>query len=85
MQISRETYDMLESNDIQVRDDYSGRNMYGKPGCFAIVGSLRDFMLAFNMIAEESECDMWMMGDSVEQDSMGKSSIWYFPDVTVAA
>ena len=80
-------------NDDALRDDYSGRGMYGDQ-CFGIV--VDDIGEAFGFIAQlasreavlaqhENRADdlRWMSGASM--DSMGLSTIVYWPRVKVTS
>lgn len=58
--------------------DYSGRGMYGS-GCLGIVcdlGEILMFAAALALLADEVD---WI--DGARSDSMGVSSIWYWPNV----
>lgn len=73
-------------------EKYSGRGMYGRE-CFGIVGSTGQFASFVAALAEleigfaarlgDVELVEWI-GDVVS-DSMGMSTIWYWPSVTLVA
>lgn len=106
IQINRRQFDDLvvaindaEDNDVDVRDDYSGRAMYGS-ACIGYVGDepVRFALELAAVIAGEavgyyidgSKPDVDDIRDAFEEigsmrsDSMGRSSIWYWPEVVVA-
>lgn len=92
-QMRRAIYKALEEYGLEVRDDYSGRCMYGDR-CFGFTGGPEavtqffSFMHAFASGTEGEEIE-----DNAEQffeelpnlswDSMGLDMIFYFPRVTV--
>lgn len=67
--------------DNQLRPDYSGRAMYGAD-CLGFVyddlGEVFEFVAALSAIVED---DSW--STTARQDSMGRSSIVYWPGVQV--
>jgi hypothetical protein len=68
-----------------IRTDYSGRGMFGRE-CFGIVydslGQLLDFAAALGRRAEADDLDVsWL--SNARRDSMGMSSIAYWPGVTL--
>lgn len=69
----------IEPEDI--RDDYSGRFMFGK-SCFGIVVDSDSQMLDFlNELKDEDE-QLWeQVGTGVSSDSMGRSTIYYWEHV----
>lgn len=73
--------DLFEDEDV--RNDYSGRGMYGKE-CFGITcgqEQLIKFVVAYAIAAaERGETDLDWLSD-VRSDSMGMSTIWYWPNV----
>lgn len=82
MKISREDFEQLEM-DFQVRDDYSGRGMYGEK-CFGIVGSLVDLLTMINVIIELGlNIHIETLARSPQQDNMGREMIYYFPNLQV--
>jgi hypothetical protein len=72
--------------DITVRADYSGRAMYGE-SCFGLVGDERDLLVLFASLGEQvynndlDELDFQPaeLARAMRADSMGRSSIFYFP------
>lgn len=83
--------DILDACDVDedvVRTDYSGRAMYGKTCLgftFEGIDEFADFLIRVTQLAaEDEECEWsaaWFAG--VVTDSMGKSTIFYFPGVSV--
>lgn len=76
---------MAGIDEDDFRDDYSGRGMYGKT-CFGIVGTASDFALfcaAVGWCAREALMNDWDWVGNVRSDSMGRSTIWYWPGVQV--
>ncbi len=70
--------DVLHGEDVEIRGNYSGRGMYGAQ-CFGIVcnvGNLALFCASLGSFADDWD---WVM--SVRSDNMGRSTIWYWPDV----
>lgn len=75
-------------DDVEIRDDYSGRGMYGKT-CFGITGTILDYgKFVANLIYEadvdpdefpNGGDDAMLMVDSLCYDSMRKNFIFYFP------
>lgn len=79
-----------EAHDAYMRSDYSGRGMYGRT-CLAIVcdsvADLFRIILAADEAAEgdglsESLTRHVEYGGEIREDSMGRSTVWYFPQVT---
>lgn len=99
MEISRKLYDRLEEEGLQVRDNYSGRFMFGET-CFGVVvdniatavsdvsEALREIIIAEHRddldLAKEA-ADMLEDGKLTEcrTDNMGLDYIIYFPHITV--
>ena len=99
MEISRKLYDRLEEEGLQVRDNYSGRFMFGET-CFGVVvdnittavydvsEALREIIIAERRddldLAKEA-ADMLEDGKLTEcrADNMGLDYIIYFPHITV--
>ena len=99
MEISRKLYDRLVEEGLQVRDDYSGRCMFGEI-CFGVVvdniatavydvsEALREIIIAERRddpdLANEA-ADMLEDGNLTEcrTDNMGLDYIIYFPHITV--
>lgn len=77
-------------DDDVLRFDYSGRGMYGRE-CFGIVGGLEDlirFVATWAAKCENEYEDHERFNDydwltDIRSDSMGLSSIWYWPSVQV--
>lgn len=68
-------------NDLELREDYSGRGMYGR-STSGVVGSMNDLLYAIGEILEygdEDEIEIVREGcrDGVRTDSMGLSMIIY--------
>lgn len=78
-----------EDNEINFRDNYSGRGMYGR-SCIGIVGSAKDLMILcvalFQREGDVSDAvaevglDPWL---DIHWDSMGMDMIYYWPDISV--
>lgn len=99
MEISRKLYDRFEEEGLQVRDNYSGRFMFGET-CFGVVvdniatavsdvsEALREIIIAERRddldLAKEA-ADMLEDGKLSEcrTDNMGLDYIIYFPHITV--
>lgn len=99
MEISRKLYNRLEEGGLQVRDDYSGRCMFGRM-CFGVTVSqlatafyevteaLRDIIITTKRtdldLAKEA-ADMLEDEGLAEfrTDNMGLDYIIYFPHITV--
>jgi len=99
MKISRKLYDRLEEEGLQVRDNYSGRCMFGET-CFGIVvdniatavydlsEALREIIITESRndpdLAKEAD-DVLEDGKLTEcrTDNMGLDCIIYFPHITV--
>lgn len=99
MEISRKLYDRLEEEGLRVRDNYSGRCMFGET-CFGIVvgnvatavydvsEALRGIIIAERRddvdLAKEA-ADVLEEGELTEcrTDNMGLDYIIYFPHITV--
>lgn len=66
-----------------IREDYSGRGMYGQT-CFGIVVANMSEFLRFMLEIERADCGFDYtdyLADCVDQDSMGYDCILYFPGV----
>ena len=75
--------DAADRCDLEFRTDYSGRGMYGEQ-CIGVVGYLSD-LLAFVLLVAEQDKDLAQ--DELTQltwDSMGLSTIYYWPKLAVA-
>lgn len=84
--ISRETYEKLVEDvesqledEVDVRDDYSGRYMYGAE-CLAVVG---DHYVLEVFLDAATYYDVDVSLGSVLEDSMGLRSVYYWPGVEV--
>lgn len=75
--------------DSDLRRDYSGRFMYGDE-CFGIVGGPGEFAEFIALIASDeadgcaTEGLAKRLADAVKTDSMGLSTIYYFPGYLLA-
>ena len=69
-----------EMDDV-LRTDYSGRGMYGDK-CFGLVCSEGELLRFIVHLAQRGEDVNWI--DSVRSDSMGRSTIWYWPQVQLS-
>jgi hypothetical protein len=98
MEISRKLYERLEEEGLSVRDDYSGRCMFGRT-CFGIVvdniaTAIYDLENTLqSIIDEDPESDLaddaesfieYDEFDACSTDNMGLQYIVYFTDITVA-
>lgn len=94
MKITRELYNALEECGLDgIRDDYSGRFMYGRnclgftcnPGQF--YGLLMDLYKAANYDGDETLAeeisDFITSAPDLSIDSLGLGNIFYFPSVEV--
>lgn len=76
--------DALEAaglDEQHLYEGYSGRAMYGDE-CFGIVGSDADYTMFVATVGSHfDDWGDWLHG--VRSDSMGLSTIWYWPGVTV--
>lgn len=97
MKMSRALFECLECNGVDVRDDYSGRFMYGKQ-CFgytdddlarSIFNLAQEFQNIIDNVEDEAlqeEADAVLHSPEFEHscsDNMGLSYIVYFPDIQV--
>ncbi len=64
--------------EIAIKEDYSGRGMYGDT-CFGIVCDITDFAIFCASVG--SFMDDWDWLGRVRTDNMGLSTIWYWPGV----
>jgi hypothetical protein len=83
--------ELLEEEGFDLRRDYSGRGMYGKT-CLGLVGDTRDLIRFIRFIEREHADEYtnfpmddvdWL--DDVREDSMGRSTIFYWPKVQVVS
>lgn len=74
---------LCKDNDLECRDNYSGRGMYGKT-CYGIVTDNIFYVVTTlcDMIRDEGyESATGIIGE-VRTDSMGLDKIVYFPSIT---
>lgn len=67
---------------VTLKDNYSGRGMYGKK-CFGVIGNQSGFlrfMIELAVIDPDTARDL---ADRVSTDGMGLSTIFYFPGRTI--
>lgn len=81
--------EIADLGDDSIQENYRGRGMYGA-SCFGIVGSMRDltrFMVALTCLemqeTDETSCAE-NLADNVATDSMGYSTIFYFPGIKLS-
>jgi len=70
---------LLEADGLQCRS-YSGRNMYGK-ACLAVVAPLGELMAAVACTTELNSEDICEAVRGVKEDSLGRDTIYYFPEI----
>lgn len=77
----QQTIDLM-SQDIKVMEDYSGRAMYGDKcvGIVCDIGCFAAFCASFGSFGDD-----WDWVGSARSDSMGLSTIWYWPGVQLEA
>lgn len=84
--ITREQLDQLVSlldlEDEDVRDDYSGRGMYSDT-CLGFVTDKSDVRIGIAFAEVFGFDTAWDLTANVRNDSMGRSSIVYFPGIKV--
>ena len=71
-----------ERLDISVRDDYSGRGMYGRY-CIGITGDLSDLVRLVSRVIEDAEEEVPELAN-IASDSMGYDKIFYWPSLETA-
>lgn len=91
------TLEDLSQTDVELRTDYSGRAMYGDQ-CVGFVGDFSAFDLGVavaktllpsdyydddSAVLEDQMAAFHAMVGSCSEDSMGRSSIYYFPSLKV--
>lgn len=76
-----EAIDAAGLSEDNVREDYSGRGMYGS-SCVGIVCDVGDLLVFAAALG--SNADEWDWVGGACSDSMGLSSIWYWPSVSFA-
>ena len=83
-------------DDIRLREDYSGRGMYGE-SCFGVVGdeiALAEFETALALLTVSEDLDDEVNGHTVlnalvdvrdmrREDSMGMDRVYYYPGLSV--
>lgn len=84
--------DAAEYAGVEIREDYSGRAMYGER-CIGIVGDVADLVRvvaeAQAIVTQEAEEDSLSPLTSAtripgpKSDSMGREAIFYWPDLRV--
>lgn len=80
-----------EDDETQIRDNYSGRGMYGET-CVGVVGSsvatAIQFMYALAEVLHDDEYDqkdfVLEMAEAIRTDNMAFNTIFYFPGYTVS-
>jgi hypothetical protein len=84
--VTREQLDslvsLLDLEDEDVREDYSGRGMYGDT-CLGFVTDKSDVRIGIAFAEVFGFDDAWDLSVNVRTDAMGRSSIVYFPGVKV--
>ncbi len=72
-------------DEVTVRNDYSGRGMYGDV-CFGIVTSQSDVLVGYALgrVLEELEGDGFEVLAKARTDNMGYDAIIYFPGFRLA-
>lgn len=102
-EISRSVLEeVLENVDVELRETYSGRGMYGDT-CIGVVGEQSeletferelakaatlekygvDNMLSAEPVIEDFIEELGAIADSRRTDSMGMSTIYYYPRLTI--
>lgn len=95
MEIDRVMFaEVAEESYVDLRTDYSGRGMYGKD-CPAVVGSVSQFALFILAIdeairiqhphSEFSSDEAVFLADNVSTDSMGYSTVFYWPSLELTS
>lgn len=72
----------VDATDVYIHHDYSGRNMFGEK-CFGIVGKpnlLAELMIELTEDGEAKFAKSLLKASRI--DSMGLSTIYYFPGFT---
>lgn len=72
-------------DEVDVRTDYSGRGMYGET-CLGLVVDKPDILvgLALGQVLDQIDADPFEVVSRARTDNMGRSTIIYFPGVTLA-
>jgi len=76
--VANDVRNFCSENGYDYRDDYSGRGMYGAE-CVGIVGNADDILFNLGGFAEQNDLEI----PNWDRDSMGLSSIIYFPSITI--
>lgn len=72
-----------EDANVDWRFDYSGRGMYGGSCVGVVVPNIGTLLRLFAVMATVLDRDaMDTLYDAIHEDSMGYSTIYYFPGVT---
>lgn len=74
---------MLDLDSGDVRRDYSGRGMYGA-SCVGLVVDVPDVVIGVALREIFDEDEAWELARAACSDSMGRSTIVYFPGLVVA-
>ena len=77
--------DFCDNHDYELREDYSGRYMYGR-SCIGFVADCSGFEVAMNLASfltemEEDDLLAAFQNTGVRSDQMGLSYIFYFPNM----
>ncbi len=91
MKVSQDTAEVLEEMFDDVRYDYSGRGMFGAEcvaiitdeGGFSIATSLQELQETYEDDEEISEMLDCMLNREPRTDSMGLSTVYYWPSIEV--
>jgi len=82
---SKALEEFCEDHDYDYRPDYSGRGMMGRT-CIGFVTDDTEFKLAMSLVChfgrDAEMVDVFVQSSSASDD-MGKSTIIYFPNVSV--
>jgi hypothetical protein len=85
VKMSREQFEDLESEGFDLREDYSGRGMFGRE-CIGLTGDVTD-LVRFTLRITDPENE-WRVSNNewlldIRSDSMGYDMIFYWPAVSV--
>lgn len=85
----REVWDELQG-DFDLREDYTGRGMWGADTCPGLTGSLVDLLRFWAGLSywawENEDFDLaHELAGAVQSDNMGHETIYYFPGWTVGS
>ena len=78
---AEQAQEIFEDFGFEVRDDYSGRGMFGDR-CPAIEGSLNDCLNAIANVAEDNGEFARFLAQNASFDSMGLDVVMYWPGLT---